>query len=766
MKRKVLISAFFILLTFTLISCQSISIDAGSIFSKTNPSNWVTISYGNVVNKSTLTHSGESIGNVIQEIPSYDDDFKGLVQQYLEPYSILCHDVLLYNIKPDTPPLTNILAHYPIGSEQPAWVDLFREGHFQLYYNQHLIRIFLKGDNPENSFEKYQSVIRHPIQDLINSEHLSIKKIEVYVFNNDYAKTEIRVNTIPATCAINDLDLSPKRQSIDLGSIEEFLNHGVVLEAVEVDEKNDLFFYGRSASDQTIAGKPVFLSDIAVIYRAIFHYGYNAPYISLDTHEDNRYAKVNFGGYLKNTRVGHVVLEADKLFKTLSTGIDPNTHEFVKSKITKHVPAFLTEDERGFLEDTNERNIQIRYWFYPDEIGTVTDGSIGVVQKHQFLADAERMDVEVQLDKATRKTIDHLNENFIQYEKAENTYKELNTVGRMMALVNWLKEMNIEDRVELDDLLSVKIPAFSTPEKTKKMLAITAIACPEDLNITNQNVRDYTKTYYLSHLLDKYSSSTSDKEFLEIADNHFSQVDIAELYPPYKKLKDQVDDYERLINSKEKEIELLNDEIKRKKDTLDKYSSSDIEQYNNLINKYNSLLENQESMINVYNAKINELNSMNIMSKAIFSIGGGISLDPREFKQTVTNRDSPAIREIAKVKNQLKTVGNISKSGDWMRSNVTDGGSRINKLPNISWTSSKSENGSVKYTYRADSGDSASVEFSQNLNYVQYNISMNAYNDIVKFSKEKNLIEVTHDVFPQEYKGEVSSDGKRIIFSK
>ncbi len=765
MKRKVLISVFFIFFTFTLISWQSIFIDAESIFSKTNTSNWITISYGRAVDKSTLTHSGESVGNVIQKIPTYTDDLKGLVQQYLEPYSILCHDVLLYNIKPDTPPLINILAHYPIGSEQPAWVDLFREGHFQLYYDPHLIRIFLKGDNPENSFEKYQSVIRHPIQDLINSEHLSIKNIEVYVFNNDYAKAEIRVNIIPATSAIDDLDLSPKHQPIDLGSIEEFLNHGVVLEAVEVGERNDIFFYGRSASDQTIAGKPVSISDIAVIYRSIFHYGYNTPYISLDTHEDNRYAKVNFGGHLENTRVGHVVLEADKLFKTLGTGIDPNTHEFVKSKITKHVPAFLTEDERGFLEDANEGNTQIRYWFYPDEIGTVTDGSIGVVQKHQFLADAERMDVEVQLDKATRKTIDHLNKYYIQYEKAENTYKELNTVGRMMALINWLKEMNIDDRVELDDLLSVKIPAFSTPEKTKKMLAITAMVCPEDLNITSQNIRDYTKTYYLSHLLDKYSSSTSDKEFLEIADNHFSQVDITELYLPYKKLEDQLDNYERLINLNEKEIELLNDEIERKKDTLDRYSSSDIEQYNNLINKYNSLLENQESVINVYNAMVTELNNMNIITEVVFSIGGGISLNPREFKQTVINKDSPAIREIAKVKNQLKSAGNISKSGDWIRSNATNGGSRINKLPDISWTSSKSENGSVKYTYRADSGDSTSVEFSQNLDYVQYNISMNAYDDIVKYSKEMNLIEVRHDIFPQVYKGEVSSDGKRIVFS-
>jgi len=82
------------------------------------------------------------------------------------------------------------------------------------------------------------------------------------------------------------------------------------------------------------------------------------------------------------------------------------------------------------------------------------------------------------------------------------------------------------------------------------------------------------------------------------------------------------------------------------------------------------------------------------------------------------------------------------------------------------WTLSKSKNGSVKYTYRAESGVSALVEFLENLNYVQYNITMETYNDIVKISKEKNLIEVTHNVFPQEYKGEVSSDGKLIVFSK
>jgi hypothetical protein len=251
----------------------------------------------------------------------------------------------------------------------------------------------------------------------------------------------------------------------------------------------------------------------------------------LDKHEDNRYAKVNFGGNLENTYAGSVVLEADKLFKTLGAGIDPNTHQLMISKITKEVPDFLTEDERNLIDDSSELRATIRYWFYPDSIGTVTDGSIGAVLTNQFVADVERMDVKVNVGNAVRKTIDHLNQNFNQYERAENTFKELSTVGRIMALINWLNGMNMDDRMELDELLSVKIPAFTTPKRTKKMLAVTAIAFPSNSYLNSRNVRDYTKVYYISDLLDQYSSSSTDDDFLYVAKNWFSQIDISDISP-------------------------------------------------------------------------------------------------------------------------------------------------------------------------------------------------------------------------------------------
>ena len=716
-----------------------------SFFSKAKRSNWVSIDYGGLVDNSTITHSGETVGQVIRKIPTYTDDLKGQVQQYLEPFSILCHDVLLTTVEPDTLPLINILSHYPVGSEQPAWVDLFREGHYQLYYNNYLIRVFIKGSNVTSSFNKHQSVIRHPINDVINSRNASINTIEIYTFKNDYAKTEINLNTTPKVFDANNIDLSSKKKSIDLTSIEEFLSQGVILEAVEVDENNDLYFYGTNSSTQTMAGAPVSLSDIAVIYRSIFHYGNNAPYISLDTHEDNRYAKVNFGGHFENTRAGDVVLEADKLFKLLGTGLDPNTHYSVKNKITNAVPDFLTEDERSLIEGGNEGHTQIRYWFYPDSIGTVTDGSIGAVLTHQFLADIERMDAKVSPSPAIKKTIAHLNNNYSQYENAEITFKELSTVARIMALVNWLKGMNIDKKIELDELLSVKIPAFITPDRTQKLLTITTAAYPSNKNsyhgynnsvLNAQNVREYSKTFNLSDLLFNYSSTTTDKKFLKVGSDYFSNMDMDELAPyNYKKLKNELESVEKRIEKKER--------------TLNKYSSREINEFNRLVKKQNRLVKS--------------VNDMTIQYRCITSVGGGINLRPNEFKRMSHNKNSPKLRAIKKIKNNFKEVNRISKSRNWLRNNPKLKGAKVNKIPVYNWVSTKTGLNEIKYDYSSSSGDNMSVSI-QDIGHWATEIYFNDMIDKVVYMKDLNRIQISHSEIGLDCNGRVTSNGKEFSF--
>ncbi|NPE30041.1 hypothetical protein HNV12_19230 [Methanococcoides sp. SA1] len=71
--------------------------------------NWITIEYGGLVDFNTITHNEETIGQIIKKIPTHTDDMKGLIQEYLEPYSILCHDIIISLSPADTLSLINIL---------------------------------------------------------------------------------------------------------------------------------------------------------------------------------------------------------------------------------------------------------------------------------------------------------------------------------------------------------------------------------------------------------------------------------------------------------------------------------------------------------------------------------------------------------------------------------------------------------------------------------------------------------------------------------
>lgn len=725
--------------------------------------NWVTIDYGGLVEGGVLTHSGETVAEVIKKIPDYTPEIRGLVQPYLEPFSLLCHDVLLYTNGPDTLPLVNILAHYPVGARQPAWAAISREGRFQVYYNSKTIRVFLKGASPEDAIEEHLGEVRHAIIDVKDRHAATLDKIEVYVFRNNYAAMQISLNTIPKIYDIGNFDVSPRGRPIDLASIDDFLSQSVILEAIEVDESNDLYLYGRKAKQQTIAGRPVSLSDIAVVYRSVFHYGHNAPYISLDKNEDNRFAKVNFGGLLENTRVGHVVLEADKLFKTLSTGIDPNNHRLSRSIVRTRISGFLTEDERSLLEQQATGRSQIRYWFYPDSIGTVTDGSIGAIETNQFLADVERMDVKVSVSFATRNTISHLNRNFNTYANANKIYRELNTVGRIMALINWLNGMVFADRVCLDDFLSVILPPFKTPGTTKKMLAVSTICYPENEPPTPKNVHENTKVFYLSRLLDEYPATTSDEKFLKVAASAVSEGKNIES-PRYRRLKNLAVEYKERIQANKLNIESLEDDTRRQKYSLDQYNQYSIDRYNMTVDRYNEAVTAQKVYVNTYNSIIEQLNSLAMQTRQIASIGGGIGMNPKQFKRVAWKSESPQIKKIRSIKASLRVAGKVSIASNWIRNNVSHSAPRPNALPSIEWSSSKSSNGKIQYSHTSNTGDFLNVTISTHNDDWEAELSVNKSLDAIKCAPSEGSISVTHSIIGKATAR--AKSGKHFVFSR
>ena len=605
-------------------------------------SQWVRISYDDLVDKETITHSGQTIGVLLDTIskskPPQPTGIFAELQPYLEPFNFICNDIVDSTKSGDVMPHLDAVADYPAGSRQPAWAALFREGRYKLFVGTGKARLFLKGKSPVNLFNAYYSVIRHPLREALVATGADKITLEVYAFENDYTSRTISLDLNPHILKVGAEQLASKSKPLQLDDLAAFFNRGITLEAAEIDGSSNFYLYGTPSARQTIANRPQSLEDFAVVYRSMFHYGNNAPYISLDRNEDNRYAKVNFGGLLEDTGVGSVVLEADKLFKTMSTGLDPNSRAFIKGRIVREVPKFLTAHERSLNEKNSKEKgrMQIRYWFYPDNIRCATDGRIGVIERHQLLADAERMDTKITLDRAQRDTIDHLNGNFADYARALPTFRELNTAGRMMAIVTWLQQSTARNQVDFDALLAVELSPFKTPRRTKKLLAITAKAYAS--GGSEESAGERRKVYSFDALLENMSPSINDDDILDLASRHFDKVKDPDLIPS------GVQNAHGKIDRMKAQLESVKTRIERERMTLDQSNEYEIKRFNAMIDEFNSLKDAYNNSVSYHNESRKDLQ---YSMRSIVSVGGGINLRPKDFaKPLQVPESSPLIRRI------------------------------------------------------------------------------------------------------------------------
>jgi len=221
------------------------------------------------------------------------------------------------------------------------------------------------------------------------------------------------------------------------------------------------------------------------------------------------------------------------------------------------------------------------------------------------------------------------------------------------------------------------------------------------------NVGNYTRVYYISHLLDGQNFWASDKQHLQVASNYFSQIDISELAPAsYNKLSKSITYYEKLISTNEKKIENQKSDLAKKERTLNNYNSFEVDQYNLAINAYNQSLETQSSYIDIYNSKVNQLNEKQLVSRCITSVGGGINLRPSEFKSVVRNKQSAKIRKINEYKKMLGSKGSIPGMGSWVRNRPDENGeAQVNPILTEPWEFSKSVSGEIQYSYHSASGN-------------------------------------------------------------
>ena len=711
----------------------------------------VTVSYSNLIDPKDIIRTGQSLKSALD-----DSHLRNAVQPFVDSYSFLLQHAIEMTSEPDRVPHSNIIEVYPLGSAQPAWVSILRGGriHITTDYKDHA-RVFVLGDDPQKSYKDNYSVIRHSLNALAPSNGASLKA-EVFAYKNDYAKSELRLNLNPY--AVTASSFPSKAIPLDLSGLAAFFAEAPEIQGTQLERSRGLVLYGKHGEKQTVAGTSISLSDLAVAYRAVFHAGDNEAFVSLDPHIDPTMVAVNFGGFLEDTRIGSVVLEADKRFKTITSGLDPNTFKDLRPYTRKYVASFLSVGEQDLL-DTNSLSygkwIGTRFWFYPDSISIESDLNYkyAMITNPVFMADAERSRDDfvspeefqrkksATLSPSIRRNIDHLNQNYAQYANAFSELKELTTVARLMGICSWLYKANPRN-LDLDVLLSVELPSFTTPREKTQLVAANFISYSKSEAVTTNYLIKNSKVTYLSPILDKkvsdhFKNSTNLAKYLcvkhgkEKANYKVYESEALQLFNTYRNVKvreiintkkdmealasysaDSLDvqkppvvkNLERILKADEQSLEELKSRINQIERSVK--SATNDNTYNALVDQHNKLVSQYEAVRKRYNKVLERYNLLGIQRSLGIEISGGINMEPRKFKIR-TSQNNVRLKEFRGIMEKVGTKwSTINGSEKWIKNSIGSGVTEIKaKVPKIEWTP-KTETASGGSIYKYIQGGS------------------------------------------------------------
>lgn len=679
----------------------------------------IEISYRDLLDLKQIINTGETIEAAIAGLVEHPENRAGL-QPFLAPQSRLLIDVIDALNKPCEHPLLDLADRFPVGGRQPAWASLCRSGSIVVAADeQGSARVFLQGKDPQLEYKRQYSVIRHALAGLKPKN--GPLNLEVFTYENDYSTCCLRLNSVPAKISVPSFPTPEGRASLDLQALSKLFEQEGQLCGGRAIPREGLTLLSERGPRMDIMGEPVALSDLAVAYRAIFHAGDNEAFISLDPNLDPTRVTVNFGGLLEDTRIGACVLQADKRFKTITSGLDPDTHEDLRLRIRKSISDFLTGSERdlSYKEASHGKWIGTRFWYYPDSVEVEADSTYqyALVKKARFTADAERRRDDFddpqtfeKLKKATlspsiKRNIENLNFNYDRFSDLFPELRDMGSVARLMGICSWLRKAKADEFIDLDALLAVELPPMKTERERTQLLAVCFQELPE---LPSQ--KKEAKVVYLTPVLDEPLRShfsnpndvtkllsieteaarllfaenkeiplrnlISSKEDLESIASYFAERDVDDVNKRGKSINAKIDVNQARISQEERRLEGLRQDIEASSNS----SKAKIDEYNKKAEGYNALLQETKKLIAQYNLLVGQEQSY------IIEIGGGINLEPEQFNI----RKTPANVELQKLKDaipQLDTTWSNSKPNEkWIRTRAAD--DRLQDTPILArdWT--------------------------------------------------------------------------------
>ncbi len=486
---------------------------------------WVRVDYGSLVDRRRPSHSGDPIGVLLDRLggrpfPTGGDRPEDalshrLLDPLLETYAFVLPDALDSSLPMPEAPFVEVGNLWSPGEEQPAWAEMLRARQFVLESDGrgHLraclplprlsdgtvptslgIPVASGEEAGKKAWDAAWPVLRHALA----AERRRLARragdrpedhpldVEVHAYAHAPEITSFVLGLDPLRVRVDDTRALPAERLPDLRAWQSFLDRGLQIEGGRLDPEGTLHLLGSEpAAGGSVRARPLTLADFAVAYRAVARGGLAEPYMSLDRGEAPETSIVNYGGRLRDTRLGLTSLLSDVRFKTMSLGIDVFDGRDVRGRIREALPAFRTHLERFALDPSSKGVMaqQTRLWFYPDDVSVTLspEGDVLVMRRARMTAASERVGARAGAAEPdppwTRDTVAFLNRNYDGLCAIFPELTDLDQATRLLTLFTWLRQASAEGHPvpDLDALLGLPLPPVPTPRRFPQLLTFNAL---------------------------------------------------------------------------------------------------------------------------------------------------------------------------------------------------------------------------------------------------------------------------------------------------
>ena len=267
---------------------------------------------------------------------------------------------------------------------------------------------------------------------------------------------------------------------VSLNKTAKLLGHiSEVMGATYDESTGQLILMGK----KNISLPEMDFDDLAVAVRSIYGLGGKDPQnpgVSLEWDPDRPvdFKKIieqgkqpphmiaRYEGQTKKTRFGYIMFEADRILKCLSLGKDNITGK----KIDLNIKGYESLPSRYLKNKVSRDNAETRLWFVPKEVTVYKNrkgNSIHFKKTRMAVLTETTHKHKKKNNSEAEKFADHFTENYSLFAKKYPILKELKRLGKITAVVKWIKENNIP--LDLSLFKKYKPTRYDTPSNTPAM---------------------------------------------------------------------------------------------------------------------------------------------------------------------------------------------------------------------------------------------------------------------------------------------------------